>query len=249
MVMKQSIDLSLRGQSFIVTGAARGIGLAVSEFFANLGANVVGWDIDPTTIKNNSFFAGCISVDVTSQESVEAAFEKTLYFVDELDGIVANAGINGPTKPTWDYDLTDWQKVIDVDLTGVFISTRPVVKYLRKKGKGRIIIMSSIAGKDGNPGACAYGSAKAGVVGFAKGLARELLPSEITVNCIAPAITETDLFFEMDQAYINEKKSKIPMNRFCTVKEIAQMTAWVASPFCSFTTGQVFDVTGGRSTW
>ncbi len=163
--------------------------------------------------------------------------------------LVANAGVNGPTRPAWEYTLNDWNHVIEVDLTGVFLTTRPAVVHMRQTGYGRIVIIASVAGKEGNAGACAYGAAKAGVIGYAKGLARELLPGNITVNCIAPAITQTELFEEMDADYIAEKKARIPMNRFCTAQEIADMTAWAASPRCSFTTGQVFDVTGGRATY
>jgi len=138
---------------------------------------------------------------------------------------------------------------MSVDLTGVFLSTKAVLHHMIKHGYGRLIIISSVAGKEGNPGASPYGAAKSGVIGYAKGLARELLPSDITVNCLAPVITETDLLKEMTEEYIEDKKSKIPMERFCTAAEIADMTAWVASPHCSFTTGQVFDLTGGRATY
>ena len=138
---------------------------------------------------------------------------------------------------------------MNVDLTGVFLSTKAVVHHMKKHGYGRLIIISSVAGKEGNPGATPYGAAKAGVIGYAKGLAKELLPSNITVNCLAPAITETELLNEMTTEYIEEKKSKIPMGRFCSADEIANMTAWVASSKCSFTTGQVFDLTGGRATY
>ena len=138
---------------------------------------------------------------------------------------------------------------MSVDLTGVFLSTKAVLHHMKKNGYGRLIIISSVAGKEGNPGATPYGAAKAGVIGYAKGLAQELLPSNITVNCLAPAITETELLEEMTDEYIEDKKSKIPMGRFCTAAEIADMTAWVASSNCSFTTGQVFDLTGGRATY
>ena len=134
-------------------------------------------------------------------------------------------------------------------LTGVFLTTRAVLNHFKDQEYGRIVIVASVAGKEGNPGAAPYGAAKAGVIGYAKGLARELLPSRITVNCLAPAITQTELLEEMTEAYIEDKKSRIPMGRFCTPEEIADMAAWVASPRCSFTTGQVFDLTGGRATY
>ncbi|ADE39169.1 SDR family oxidoreductase [Candidatus Puniceispirillum marinum] len=245
--MERLLDLS--GQTFIVTGAARGIGLAISTYFHSLGARVCGWDLDDAGMQGNPVFADYQIADVSNEASVATAFAASMAAMGDVDGIVANAGINGPTKPLWDYSLDEWQQVIDIDLTGVFLSVQPVLRHLLAKGKGRIIVMSSVAGKEGNPGAVPYGAAKAGLVGYVKGLAREVLPSEITVNCIAPVITETDLLTGMSADYISDKKSRIPMGRFCTPQEVATMAAWIASPQCSFTTGQIFDVTGGRATW
>jgi len=188
-------------------------------------------------------------VDVTDENSIQAAVKESIQKLGGLQGLIANAGVNGPTKPTWEYSKQEWEHVMSVDLTGVFLSTKAVLNHMRQHGYGRLIIISSVAGKEGNPGASPYGAAKAGVIGYAKGLARELLPADITVNCLAPAITETDLLQEMTDEYIDNKKSSIPMGRFCTAAEIADMTAWVASPHCSFTTGQVFDLTGGRATY
>ena len=243
------MSFELAGQAAIVTGAARGIGLAVSRRFADLGAKVSGWDLDcGSIIDDPAFFHRC-NVDVTDESAVNKAFEDTASSLGQVSILVANAGINGPTKATWEYSLDEWQRTIDVDLTGVFLSVKPAVIHMRAHDYGRIVIMASVAGKEGNRGACAYGAAKAGVIGFAKSLSRELQPSNVTVNCVAPAITETELFQEMTPEYIAEKKALIPMARFCTLEEIADMTAWVASPLCSFTTGQVFDVTGGRATF
>ena len=188
-------------------------------------------------------------MDVTDQTSFNTAFEETISNLKQVSILVANAGINGPVKPTWDYSLNEWQRTIDVNLTGVFLSVRPVVIHMRKHNYGRIVIMASVAGKEGNRGAWAYGAAKAGAIGFAKSLSRELQPSNITVNCIAPAIGETELFHEMTPDYIAEKKALIPMERFCKLEEIANMTAWVASHECSFTSGQTFDFSGGRATY
>lgn len=243
------MSFDLENQTVIVTGAARGIGLAISHRFSELGAKVSGWDLDPSPILNDRAFTHCTAVDVTDETSVAAGFAASRDALGDITVFIANAGVNGATKPTWEYSLDEWNHVINVDLNGVFLSSRPAITHMRDMGYGRIVIIASVAGKEGNPGASAYGAAKAGVIGFAKGLARELQPSNITVNCIAPAITETELFNEMTPEYITDKKARIPMNRFCTANEIADMTAWAASPRCSFTTGQVFDVTGGRATY
>lgn len=256
--MQNPMDLT--GQVFVITGAVRGIGLAIAEQFAQLGALVCGWDrvlggAESDAAKSGgaaepgSPFALLQQVDVTQPEQTEAACAAVLEKFGRLDGIIANAGINGPTKPLWEYSPADWQQVMDVNLSGVFFSVQPVLRHLRQTGRGRIVIISSVGGKEGNPGAVPYGASKAGVIGFAKGLAKEVLPSQITVNCIAPAMAETDLLTGMSADYIADKKSRIPMGRLCTPGEIASMTAFVASQACSFTTGQVFDVTGGRATW
>ena len=243
------MGVDIEGDKFIVTGAARGIGLEISRKLSELGAKVSGWDIDLEAMASEPAFTHRIKVDVTDEKSIQSAVKESIQKLGGLQGLIANAGINGPTKPTWEYSKKEWEHVMGVDLTGVFLSTKAVIHHMKKNGYGRLIIISSVAGKEGNPGATPYGAAKAGVIGYAKGLARELLPSNITVNCLAPAITETELLEEMTAEYIEEKKSKIPMGRFCTTTEIADMTAWVASSKCSFTTGQVFDLTGGRATY
>ena len=243
------MGFDITGQKFIVTGAAKGIGLAISQRLSQLGAEVAGWDLEKDLMSTEPAFKFTTKVDVTDEVSVQSATEVTIQKLGGLHGLIANAGINGPTKPTWEYTLKEWEQVISVDLTGVFLATRAVLHHLIQEGYGRLVIVSSVAGKEGNPGASPYGAAKAGVIGYAKGLARELLPSQITVNCLAPAITETDLMEKMTEEYILDKKSRIPMGRFCTTGEIADMAAWVASPECSFTTGQVFDLTGGRATY
>ena len=243
------MSFDLADHTVIVTGAARGIGLAIAHRFQELGARVTGWDADTTPIDDDTAFDHVLTVDITDEAAVDAAFATSLSRLGSVSVLVANAGINGPTKPAWEYSLQDWQRTIDVDLTGAFLSSKPAVRHMREIGYGRIVIIASVAGKEGNTGACAYGAAKAGVIGYAKGLARELQPSNITVNCIAPAIAETDLMSQMSVDYIAEKQRLIPMERFCGTEEIANMTAWAASPLCSFTTGQVFDVTGGRATY
>jgi len=243
------MGFDIEGDRFIVTGAARGIGLEISRKLSELGAKVSGWDLNDEAMASEPAFTHRVKVDVTDEKSIQSAVKESIQKLGGLQGLIANAGINGPTKPTWEYSKKEWEHVMSVDLTGVFLSTKAVLHHMKKNGYGRLIIISSVAGKEGNPGATPYGAAKAGVIGYAKGLARELLPSNITVNCLAPAITETELLEEMTDEYIEDKKSKIPMGRFCTAAEIADMTAWVASSNCSFTTGQVFDLTGGRATY
>ena len=243
------MGFDIEGDKFIVTGAARGIGLEISRKLSELGAKVSGWDLNHEAMASEPAFTHRVKVDVTDERSIQSAVKESIQKLGGLQGLIANAGINGPTKPIWEYSKKEWEHVMSVDLTGVFLSTKAVLHHMKKNGYGRLIIISSVAGKEGNPGATPYGAAKAGVIGYAKGLARELLPSNITVNCLAPAITETELLEEMTDEYIEDKKSKIPMGRFCTAAEIADMTAWVASSNCSFTTGQVFDLTGGRATY
>ncbi|MED6339997.1 MAG: SDR family NAD(P)-dependent oxidoreductase [SAR324 cluster bacterium] len=243
------MGFDIEGDKFIVTGAARGIGLEISRKLSELGAKVSGWDLNHEAMASEPAFTHRVKVDVTDERSIQSAVKESIQKLGGLQGLIANAGINGPTKPIWEYSKKEWEHVMSVDLTGVFLSTKAVLHHMKKNGYGRLIIISSVAGKEGNPGATPYGAAKAGVIGYAKGLAQELLPSNITVNCLAPAITETELLEEMTDEYIEDKKSKIPMGRFCTAAEIADMTAWVASSNCSFTTGQVFDLTGGRATY
>jgi 3-oxoacyl-[acyl-carrier protein] reductase len=166
-----------------------------------------------------------------------------------LDILVNNAGVSGPVVPVWEYPLDAWDRVLAVDLTGVFYCCRVAVPRMRAAGRGRIVNVSSITGKEGSPGIAAYASAKAGVIGFTKSLARELVDSGVLVNCIAPAITETDLFKEMTPEHIASAKAKIPMGRFLTIEETAAMVAWIAGPECSFCTGFTFDLSGGRATY
>ncbi|MGI9421136.1 MAG: SDR family NAD(P)-dependent oxidoreductase [Geminicoccaceae bacterium] len=240
------MEHGLKGAKAIVTGAARGIGLGIAERFSELGAEVVGWDVAGS---DNPVFKAFFTCDVTSESSVAEAARASLAETGHVDVLVNNAGINGPTKPTWDYTLAEWNKVLAVDLTGVFLCSRALAGPMRERGYGRIVNIASVAGKEGGPNACAYAAAKSGVIGFTKGLAQELAGSGVLANCIAPAITETDLFAEMTEDYIADRKRRIPMGRFCTIKEIADMAAFAASPECSFTTGFTFDVTGGRATY
>jgi len=244
--MKTRLD----GQVAIVTGAARGIGLGIARLLAGRGARVVAWDRDLAPIDGSGFApAHAARVDVSSWKEVEAAFADAVARFGRVDVLVNNAGINGPIAPAWDYPLEDWDRVVAIDMTAVFYASRLAARHMRANRYGRIVTITSIAGKEGVPFIAAYSAAKAGVIGFSKALAKELTDCGVTVNCIAPALTETDLLKGMTEDHISRMKAKIPMGRLVQVDEIAEMAAWIASPACSFTTGFVFDITGGRATY
>jgi len=210
------------------------------------------WDRDVTEFDPVSAgFTALISlaVDVADRLRVEQALAATMEAAKRIDILVNNAGINGPVHPSWEYPPDAWERVIAADLTGVFHCCRAVVPTMRAANSGRIVNVASIAGKEGGPGIAAYAAAKGGVIAFTKSLAKELTPSNVLVNAIAPVITETDLFKEMTPEHITAMKAKIPMGRFLRVEEIAAMVAWIASPECTFTTGATFDLSGGRATY
>jgi 2-dehydro-3-deoxy-L-rhamnonate dehydrogenase (NAD+) len=243
---------TLNGQVAIITGGARGIGRGIGARLAQDGCRVVVWDrdIDAFDAAQAGFEpSATVAVDVSDLASVERAFAATLRQCAHVDILVNNAGINGPVAPVWEYPVDAWHRVLAVDLTGVFYCCRVVVPAMRTAAYGRIVNVSSITGKEGSPGIAAYASAKAGVIGFTKSLARELVGSGVLVNAIAPVITETDLFKEMTQQHVDSAKAKIPMGRYLRIDEIAAMVAWVASPECSFCTGFTFDLSGGRATY
>ena len=186
---------------------------------------------------------------MTEPASVEQAVQDTLAQLGVIDILVNNAGVAGPTLPTWEYPLHEWDRVISTDLTSVFLCCRAVVPVMRENGGGRIVNVSSVAGKEGNAYACAYSAAKAGVIALTKSLGKELAQSGIIVNCVAPAMVQTDLLGEMTPEYIAGVTAKIPMGRLGTIEENADMVAWLCSDACSFATGAVFDVSGGRATY
>ncbi len=236
----------------VVTGGARGIGLACAQSLSSLGAKVALWDRDNTEVsKAASGLDGCVGIgmDVTVEEGVAGALAKTESDLGPVDILVASAGITGPNKTVADYGLAEWKQVIDVNLVGLFLCNRAVVPGMAKRGWGRIVNIASIAGKEGNPNASAYSASKAGVIGLTKSLGKELANTGVLVNCVCPAAIRTDIFKQMTEQHIAFMLSKIPMGRFATVEEAAAMVTWLASPLCTFNTGAVFDLSGGRATY
>ncbi|MBN3806801.1 SDR family oxidoreductase [Paraburkholderia sp. Ac-20336] len=243
---------SFDGQVAIVTGAARGIGLGIARQLKADGARVAIWDLDVShcDAAQLGFEPDHLqSVDVSSYASVESAFEATVAALGHVDILVNNAGINGPVVPSWEYPVETWQRVLDVDLNSVFYGCRVAVPHMRARGGGRILNVASIAGKEGVQFISAYSAAKAGVIGFTKAVAKELARDNVMINCIAPAMVETELFREMSPEHIEASKAKIPLGRFLQIEEVGRMVSWIVSPACSFTTGFTFDLTGGRATY
>jgi 3-oxoacyl-[acyl-carrier protein] reductase len=188
-------------------------------------------------------------VDVTDAPAIAAATHAAEAAMGRIDILINNAGITGPNKVTWDYEPQEWRDVIEVDLTSAFLCCRAVVPGMRARGYGRIVNMASVAGKEGNPNAPAYSAAKAGLIGLTKSLGKELATSGVLVNCVTPAAAQTDLFAQMTKAHIDYMRSKIPMDRFVEPDEIAALVTWLSSADCSFSTGAVFDISGGRATY
>jgi 2-dehydro-3-deoxy-L-rhamnonate dehydrogenase (NAD+) len=242
-------DRRLSGQTAIVTGGARGIGAAIARRLTDDGCQVVVWDMVDVPPAEGWRPAMAQRVDVSDFEAIRRALADVLDRFGGVEILVNNAGINGPVAEVTEYPLEAWDRVLAVDLTGVFYCCRVVVPHMRERGYGRIVTIASIAGKEGTPGVAAYCAAKAGVIGFSQALARELVTAGVMVNCITPVMTETELLKEMTPEHIARAREKIPMGRFCTVEEISAMAAWIASPECSFTTGAVFDLSGGRATY
>jgi 3-oxoacyl-[acyl-carrier protein] reductase len=222
----------------------------VAERFIQSGAKVALWDMDGAeTAAARLKGAIGLAVDVTDAAGVSSALAATERRLGPLDILVASAGITGPNVPVADYPVDAWRKVIDVDLTGVFLCNRAVVPGMTQRNYGRIVNIASVAGKEGNPNAAAYSAAKAAVMALTKSLGKELAATNIRVNCVTPAAIKTDIFAQMTEQHIQFMLSKIPMGRFGTVEEAAALVAWLASEDCSFSTGAVFDLSGGRATY
>ena len=244
--------IDLTGRVAIVTGAARGIGRAIADRCSLSGARVALWDVDAAAAQAAAGeIEGALAsfADVTEPQTLLAALAETEARLGPPDILVNNAGISGPNFPLDQYPPDEWRRVVEIDLMGVFNCCRAVVPAMRRRDYGRIVNIASIAGKEGNPNASAYSAAKAGVIGLTKSLGKELADTGIRVNCVTPAAARTDIFAQMTEAQIEYMLSKIPMNRFVAVEEIAALVAWLSSEECSFSTGGVFDISGGRATY
>ena len=242
----------LEGRIAVVTGAARGIGLAVAERLTASGASVAVWDVDGGAAEKAAASlanAHPVAVDVSDADSVAKAVKATLGRFGRVDCLVNNAGIAGPTGPLWDYPIDTWRQILEIDLTGVFLCCRAVVPVMLKNDYGRIVNVASVAGKEGNPNAAAYSAAKAGVIALTKSLGKELATTGIRVNAVTPATVQTEILKQFDQSQVDYMLSKIPMGRLGLPEENAALIAWLCSPDCSFSTGAVFDTSGGRCTY
>ena len=250
-------QLDVKGRVAVITGGASGIGLAIGRRLETSGARVSLWDASADALRRARGTgeppqlgrAHTAVVDVRDYGSVERARDATLEALGRIDILVNSAGITGPNVVTWEYPLDGWRDVLDVNLTGTFHCARAVVEPMRAAGYGRIVNIASVAGKEGNPNAVAYSASKAGVIALTKSLGKELATTGIRVNCVTPAAVESPMFAQMTQAHIDYMLSKIPMNRFGTVDEIAALVTWLCTEECSFSTGAVFDLSGGRSTY
>jgi NAD(P)-dependent dehydrogenase (short-subunit alcohol dehydrogenase family) len=251
--MSKSIDLANR--MAVVTGGAQGIGYAIAARLIESGARVALWDRDEALANEAAGALGgsgkavTIAVEQSDPVSVKAAAEATIAAFGRIDILVNNAGISGPTMPVVDYPIDEWRRIIDIDLNGVFYCCKAVVPHMVAKGFGRIVNVASIAGKEGNPNAAAYSAAKAGVIALTKSLGKELAGHDIAVNCITPAAAKTKIFDQITQQHIDYMLARIPRGRFLKVEEAAAMVAWLVSADNSFTTGAVFDLSGGRATY
>jgi 3-oxoacyl-[acyl-carrier protein] reductase len=245
--------IDLKGRTGVVTGGAQGFGRAIAERFAASGARVAIWDRDLRLAERTAAELGervvAIASDVTEPAEVAEARDATVSRLGRIDILVNNAGIAGVNAKTWETDVEEWRKVMRINLDGPFICSRAVVPLMIAQNYGRIVNIASIAGKEGNPNAAHYSASKAGLIALTKSLGKELAGYDIAVNAVTPAAAKTAIFDQMTQEHIDFMLSKIPRNRFVTVEEVASLVAWLASAENSFTTGAVFDISGGRATY
>ena len=245
--------IDLQGRAAVVTGGAQGFGKAITDRFLKSGARVAVWDRDQALAEATAKALGgdveAIACDVADPASVAAALEATVRRFGRIDILINNAGIAGANAKTWETEVEEWRKVMRVNLDGPFICSRAIVPGMIAQNYGRIVTIASIAGKEGNPNAAHYSASKAGVIALTKSLGKELAGYDIAVNCVTPAAAKTAIFDQITQQHIDFMLSKIPRNRFVLVEEVASMVAWMASEENSFTTGAVFDISGGRATY
>jgi 3-oxoacyl-[acyl-carrier protein] reductase len=244
--------LDLLGRVSVITGGSGAIGVAIAKRFVESGAKVVLWDINAEAVNAAAQKVGAAlasRVDVTDPASIADAARDAHAKLGSIDVLVNSAGINGTTGPVETYPIDVWRQVLEINLTGVFLCCRETIPYLRKVRNGRIVNLSSMGGKDGNPNQGAYGASKAGVIAFTKSLGKELAETEIRVNCVTPAAIESEMFFKMPQAQQTFVLEKIPMRRLGRPDEVAAMVAWLSTEDCSFSTGAAFDLSGGRATY
>ena len=248
-------QIDLKGRVAAITGGARGIGFAIAERFLASGASVALWDVDPKAMEeasaalSNKGKVDTRKVDVTDLASIETAVKGTEAALGPLSILVNNAGITGGNGKTWELDPAVWRQVVDVNLIGPFLCSRAVIPGMVERKYGRVVNIASVAGKEGNPNASHYSASKAGLIALTKSLGKELAQAGVLVNCVTPAAAKTDIFKQMAQVHIDYMLSRIPMGRFVEIQEIAAMVTWLASEDCSFSTGAVFDITGGRATY
>jgi 3-oxoacyl-[acyl-carrier protein] reductase len=247
-------NLDLKNRTAIITGGAQGFGFAISKRLIQSGAKVIIWDIDEATAKKaqkeiDSKNFNYQIVDVTDFDKIEKAIKDLEKDFGKIDIFVNNAGMTGMNAKVWEYPIVEWKKVIELDLNSAFYCCKAIVPHMIKNNYGRIVNIASIAGKEGNPNASAYSSAKAGVIGLTKSLGKELADKNIAVNCVTPAAAKTRIFDQMTEEHINYMLSKIPRNRFAKVDELASLVCWLSSEENSFSTAAVFDLSGGRATY
>ena len=241
------------GQTAVVTGGVSGIGLAIARRLVADGARIAVWDVNRAALAEANALLKTqihtVEVDMTDADAVAAAATGTTAALGKIDILVTSAGITGPNATAWEYAVADWKRVIDVNVNGVYYCARAVVPIMLANGYGRIVNIASVAGKEGNPNAAAYSASKAAVIGLTKSLGKELAATEIRVNCVTPAAVKTPLFSQMSPTQIDYMLSKIPIGRFGEVDEVASLVCWLASREASFSTGAVFDISGGRATY